>query len=135
MDLLYIRWFTAPEEDWNRELNLRPLHWHRKAGVPADSYGCIPLETVIERVCIVRIPKQVAGKRGSAAGTDARDDGITTRFVLNTLVGPPPEELLPVVPDEVAYSVRQERKEQGLRPSQASIKLAALMAAEEFKAL
>ncbi|GIM15903.1 hypothetical protein Vretimale_18636 [Volvox reticuliferus] len=137
LDLLYIRWFTAPEEEWNRELNLRPLQWHRRPGAPSESYGCIPLEAVcIERVCIVRIPRQVAGKRGSAgaAGTDARDDEITSQFVLNTLVGPPPEELLPVVPDEIADTVRQEVKELGLCPSQASARLAAVMAAEECKA-
>ena len=109
----------------------------RRAGAPNDSFGCIPLESVIERVCIVRIPRRVVGKRGSAACSDAKDpkdDDSTTRFVINSLVGPPPEELLPVVPDEVAEIVREERMQKRLRPSQASERLEAAMAAQEVEA-
>ena len=84
----------------------------RKTGAPGDSFGFIPLESVIERVCVVRIPRQVVAKRGSAVSfdaTDPKDDDSTTRFVVNNLVGPPPEELLPVVPDEVMDSLRGDR--------------------------
>jgi hypothetical protein len=28
-DVVYVRWFNAPAEDWSYELNLRPLQWHR----------------------------------------------------------------------------------------------------------
>jgi hypothetical protein len=94
------------------------------------------LESVIERVCVVRIPRQVVAKRGSAVSFDAKDDDSTTRFVVNNLVGPPPEELLPVVPDEVmeTLAVREERIGMRLRPSQASMRLEAAMAAKEVEA-
>ena len=78
------------------------------------------------------------GKHGSTACSDAKDpkdDDSTTRFVINSLVGPPPEELLPVVPDEVAEIVREERMQMRLRPSQASERLEAAMAAQEVEAL
>ena len=29
VDVVYVRWFNAPEDEWNRDLNLRPLRWHR----------------------------------------------------------------------------------------------------------
>jgi hypothetical protein len=76
-----------------------------------------PLGVCYRVVCIVRIPRRVVGKRGSAACSDAKDpkDDSTTRFVINNLVGPPPEELLPVVPDEVAEIVREERMKMRLR--------------------
>ena len=158
LDLLYLRWFTAIEDDWERELDLRPLQWYRyereegcsitvpsqttcslrrKTGAPGDSFGFIPLESVIERVCVVRIPRQVVAKRGSAVSfdaTDPKDDDSTTRFVVNNLVGPPPEELLPVVPDEVMETVREESIGMRLRPSQASMRLEAAMAAKEVEA-
>lgn len=28
-DVVFVRWFNAPADDWNRDLNLRPLEWHR----------------------------------------------------------------------------------------------------------
>ena len=66
--------------------------------------------------------------------TDPKDDDSTTRFVVNNLVGPPPEELLPVVPDEVMETVREESIGMRLRPSQASMRLEAAMAAKEVEA-
>ncbi|GLI62856.1 hypothetical protein VaNZ11_005585 [Volvox africanus] len=136
-DLVYVRWFEAPKEDWNRELHLRPLKWYRKPGAPHASFGCIPLESVIERVCIVRTPRPIVGKRGASdmKPVDPKDDDKTSQFVLNNLVGPPPEELLPVVPDEVAEAVREEGMGmQSLRPCQVSVRLGAAMAAMEVKA-
>ena len=108
----------------------------RKAGAPSDSFGCIPLESIIERLCIVRIPRKVLGKRGSAGSEtiDPKDDDKTTRFVVNTLVGPPPEELIPVVPDDVEETVRDERREHKLRPSEASLQLEDAMDAKAFRA-
>lgn len=108
----------------------------RKAGAPSYSFGCIPLESIIERVCIVRIPQKVLGKRG-CAGTemiDAKDDDKTSRFLVNNLVGPPPEELIPVVPDEVVQIVREETMELRLCPSQASLQLEDAMDAKDLKA-
>lgn len=71
------------------------------------------------------------GKRGAADAqpVDPKDDDKTSQFVLNNLVGPPPEELLPVVPDEVAEAVREEGMGLQLRPSQISMRLGDAMAA------
>ncbi len=109
-----------------------------KAGTPNDSFGCIPLESVIECVCIVRIPWQVVGKRWPAAcsdaGDDPKDDDSTTGFVINNQVEPS-EELLPVVPDEVEETVRGEGWRCGCAcMSQASEQLEAAMDAKEVKA-
>ena len=30
-DLVYVRWFQTPIDEWNRNLNLRPLQWQRCA--------------------------------------------------------------------------------------------------------
>lgn len=91
------------------------------------------MESIIERVCIVRIPRKVVGKRGSEM-IDPKDDDKTTRFVVNTLVGPPPEDMIPVVPDDVAETVRDERREYRLRPSEASLQLEDAMDAKAFMA-
>jgi len=108
----------------------------RKAGAPSYSFGCIPLESVIERVCIVRIPRKVVGKRGCGGikMIDPMDDDKTSRYLVNNLVGPPPEELIPVVPEDVAEIVREETMELKLCPSQASLQLEDAMDAEDFKA-
>lgn len=37
VDLLYVQWFTAKEDEWNWDLNLRPLEWHRYGGVHMTS--------------------------------------------------------------------------------------------------
>ncbi|GLI60876.1 hypothetical protein VaNZ11_003094 [Volvox africanus] len=131
-DLVYVRWFEAPEEDWNREVHLRPLQWYRKPGAPHASCGCIPLESVIERVCIFRTPRPIVGKRGASdmKPVDPKDDDKTSQFVLINLVGPPAEELLPVV----AEAVREEGMGMQLRPCQVSVRLGAAMAAMEVKA-
>ncbi|GLI67085.1 hypothetical protein VaNZ11_011287 [Volvox africanus] len=106
-----------------------------KPGAPHASFGYIPLESVIERVCIVRTLRPIVGKRGASDMlVDPKDDDKTSQFVLNNLVGPPPEELLPVVPDEVAEAVREEGMGMQLRPCQVSMRLGAAMAAMEVKA-
>ncbi|GLI67030.1 hypothetical protein VaNZ11_011208 [Volvox africanus] len=108
----------------------------RKPGAPHASFGCIPLESVIERVCIVRTPRPIVGKRGASDMklVDPKDDDKTSQCTLNKLVGPPPEELLPEVPDEVAEAVREEGMGMQLRPCQVSVRLGAAMAAMEVKA-
>ena len=30
-DLVYVRWFESPADEWNHTLNLRPLQWQRCA--------------------------------------------------------------------------------------------------------
>lgn len=75
------------------------------------------------------MPRKVVGKRGSA-GTEMimcpKDDDKTIRFEVDTSEGPPPEELLQVVPDEVAETVSNVRMEYPLRPSEASLELDAM---------
>lgn len=99
----------------------------RENGKPASSFGCIPLETVIARVCIVRVPQAPAGKRGGAASSvkpaAGGDDDRGSRFVLNDLVGVPPDDLLPVVREDVV----EELKERGLRPSEMRAELSRLL--------
>lgn len=84
----------------------------------------------MERVCIVRIPHLLAAKRSSAA-FKGKDEDVKSQFVLNNLVGAPPEEILPVVPHECAETVREERVKNGLRPSEAIALMGAGMAAVE----
>ncbi|EFJ52956.1 hypothetical protein VOLCADRAFT_102917 [Volvox carteri f. nagariensis] len=98
-DLVYVRWFDASGDGWNRSLNLRPLVWFRyvwRSGQPAASFGCIPLETVLQRVCIVHVPPK--GKGAQAPSASGKDD------------------LIPVVSEEVMDEVRA-RKD--LQPSAA----------------
>jgi hypothetical protein len=69
----------------------------RVSGAPAASYDCVALDSVIARVCIVRIPRHLGGKR---AKEPAEEDPVS-QFVLNDLVGPPPADILPVVKEEL----------------------------------
>jgi len=47
---------------------------------------------------------------------DPKDDDKTTRFLVNNLVGPPPKELIPVVPEDVAEIVREDTIGVGAAP-------------------
>lgn len=84
----------------------------------------------MERVCIVRIPPLLAAKRSSKA-FKGKDEDVKSQYVLNNLVGPPPEEILPVVPHDCATTVREERVKNGLHPSEAIARMSAAMAALE----
>ncbi|EFJ42076.1 hypothetical protein VOLCADRAFT_107388 [Volvox carteri f. nagariensis] len=111
-DLVYVRWFNASGDGWNRSLNLRPLVWFRyvwRSGQPAASFGCIPLETVLQRVCIVRVPPKGKGAQApSASGKGGKSRRVAT--------GNSKDDLIPVVSEEVMDEVRP-RKD--LQPSAA----------------
>ena len=88
----------------------------RVPGKPSAAFGCIPLETVLQRVCIIRVPHLLVGKsaksrRGASESKGGRstDDGGPS-FVLNDLVGMPPDELIPAVREELVHVVRERKR-------------------------
>lgn len=89
-------------------------------GKPKAAFAVIPLETVLKRVCIVRVPHLPVGKPaksgmgGSVKGRRCTDNRGPV-FVLNDLVELPPDDLIPVVKEELVYMVR---KHKGMTPSE-----------------
>jgi len=88
---------------------------YRVPGKPKAAFGCIPLETVLQRVCIVRVPHLPVGKpaksrRGASVSKGGRStDNGGPGFVLNDLVELPPDDLIPVVKEELVDVVREQK--------------------------
>jgi hypothetical protein len=77
----------------------------RRRNNDREAYGCVALDSVMERVCIVRISQQVVPRahQGKKRKASAKEVGASTEkgcmaahFVLNDLVGAFPKQYMSI---------------------------------------